>query len=74
MPFLTYAQVRPWAKSIRTAVLTKKMPPWFADPCCGRFANDRSLTASERDTLARWADGGAPEGDSRQAPPPRVWP
>ncbi len=74
MPFLTYAQVRPWAKSIRTAVLTRKMPPWFADPCCGKFANDRSLTASERDTLARWGDGGAPEGDSRQAPPPRIWP
>ena len=74
MPFLTYSQVRPWAKSIRTAVLTKKMPPWFADPCCGKFSNDRSLSASERDTLARWADSSAPEGNPRQAPQPRVWP
>lgn len=73
MPLLTYAQVRPWAKSIRSAVLTKTMPPWFADPCCGKFANDRSLTASERDTFARWVDAGAPEGDAKQAPPPRVW-
>ena len=74
MPLVTYAQVRPWAKSIRSQVLSKKMPPWFADPCCGKFANDRSLTASERDTLALWADAGAVEGDPHQAPPPRVWP
>ena len=73
MSFLTYREVRPWAKAIRSAVLTQKMPPWFADPCCGKFANDRSLSASERDTLARWADAGAPEGDAKQAPPARVW-
>jgi hypothetical protein len=40
--FLTYDSTRPWAKAIKTAVLTKKMPPWFADPHYGRFANDRS--------------------------------
>lgn len=74
MPLVTYAQVRPWAKAMRTAVLTRKMPPWFADPCCGKFLNDPSLSASERDTLARWADAGAPEGDPRQAPPARAWP
>jgi hypothetical protein len=74
MPLLTYAQVRPWAKSIRAQVLAKKMPPWFADPCCGTFSNDRSLSASERDTVARWVDAGAPEGNPRQAPPPRIWP
>jgi hypothetical protein len=74
MPFLTYNQVRPWVKSIRAQVLARKMPPWFADPCCGKFSNDRSLSASERDAVARWADAGAPEGNPRQAPPARVWP
>src|ERR1700735_678864 len=74
MPLLTYSQVRPWAKSIRAQVLARKMPPWFADPCCGKFSNDRAVSASERDAVARWADAGAPEGDPRQAPPPRVWP
>lgn len=73
MPFLTYSQVRPWAKAIRTAVATRKMPPWFADPCCGKFSNDRSLSDVERDTLSRWADSGAPPGDPRDAPPPRAW-
>ena len=74
MSFTSYAQVRPWAKSIRTQVLARKMPPWFADPCCGKFANDRSLSAPERDTLVHWVDSGAVEGNPRQAPPPRVWP
>ena len=73
MPFLTYQQVRPWAKAIRAAVLSRKMPPWFADPCCGKFANDRSLTAEERDKLAVWADSGAEAGDAREAPPPKHW-
>jgi hypothetical protein len=70
---LSYSQVRPWAKAIRAAVLTKKMPPWFADPCCGKFSNDPSLSASERDTIARWVEAGALEGHAREAPPPRVW-
>lgn len=73
MPLMTYAQARPWARAIRSSVLSGKMPPWFADPCCGKFANDRSLSASERDTIARWVDAGSKQGDPKQAPPPRVW-
>jgi len=74
MAFSTYQQTRPWAKAIREAVRTRKMPPWFADPCCGKFSNDRSLSASERDTLAKWADSGAQKGRESDAPPPKVWP
>lgn len=73
MPFVTYAQVRPWAKSIRTVVLSGKMPPWFADPCCGKFENDRSLSPGEREILAKWAESGAAQGDPRDAPPPKIW-
>ena len=73
MAFTTYQETRPWAKAIREAVLTRKMPPWFADPCCGKFANDRSLTLSERETLAKWADSGAQEGRAAEAPPRKVW-
>ncbi len=74
MAFTTYQQARPWAKAIREAVRTRKMPPWFADPCCGKFANDRSLTDPERDTLARWADSGAAKGTEADAPPLKNWP
>jgi len=74
MPLLTYQGTRPWAKAIKTAVLTRKMPPWPADPRYGRFSNDRTLPQNEIDTLVAWADGGAPEGDARDGPPPVAWP
>lgn len=74
MSFLTYDSARPWAKAMKAAVLTKKMPPWFADPEFGHFANNSSLWQSEIDLIAKWADGGALEGDPKDAPPPVKWP
>jgi hypothetical protein len=74
MSFLSYKDTRPWAKAMKTAVATKKMPPWFADPEVGHFANDRSLKPDEIETIARWADTGAAEGDAKDAPPAVNWP
>ena len=71
MALLTYEQTRPWAKSIKSAVLTHKMPPWFADPHYGHFSNDRSLSPAEIDTLVAWVDAGARAGDPKEAPAPR---
>ena len=68
MSLLSYQEARPWAKAIREAVLTKKMPPWFADPQHGKFENDRSLAQPDIDTLAAWAEAGAREGDPSHAP------
>src|SRR5512136_953076 len=73
MSFLTYQNVRPWAKAMKTAVASRMMPPWFADPKQGHFANDRSLKQSDIDTIVAWADGGAKEGDAKDAPPPVAW-
>ena len=74
MPLVTYSETRPWAKAIRDAVRSHKMPPWFADSCCGVFSNDRSLRPAEIETLAQWADSGAPEGNPADAPPALDWP
>ena len=74
MPFVAYDQTRPWARAIREAVITRKMPPWFADPKYGKFANDRSLSAAEIETLSNWAAAGSLPGDPADAPPPRAWP
>jgi hypothetical protein len=68
---LTYEDARPWAKAIKSALLTRKMPPWFADPHYGKFVNDSSLTQTQIDTLVRWVDAGAPRGDLKDLPPPR---
>src|SRR5262245_56154649 len=43
MSLLSYKEARPWTKAIKAAVLSKKMPPWFADSQYGHFNNDRSL-------------------------------
>ena len=71
MSLLSYQEARPWAKSIKAAVLSKKMPPWFADPSIGHFANDRSLSQHDRDTLVAWVDAGAPQGNAKDLPAPR---
>jgi hypothetical protein len=74
MAFRTYTETRPWAKAIRQAVATRKMPPWFADPGYGHFSNDRSLSDAEISTLTAWVDAGAPAGDPQDSPAPREWP
>lgn len=73
MPLLTYEQTRPWAKAIKTNVLSGKMPPWPADPHFGKFANDRSLSREQIDTLTAWADSGAAAGKLTDAPAPRTF-
>jgi hypothetical protein len=70
MSLLTYGDARPWAKAIKLAVVTQKMPPWFADAKYGHFSNDRRLSQSDIDTLVAWADNGAPEGNPKDAPAP----
>ena len=72
-PMLSYKQIRPWAQAMKVAVLSGRMPPWFADPRYGHFSNSMSLSAAEKDTLAKWADAGAPEGDPKDLPPPLDW-
>jgi len=71
MAFTTYQESRPWAKAIRGAVLQHTMPPWYASPAHGQFRNERRLTDQEIATLSAWAESGAPEGDAKDAPPPR---
>ena len=68
---MSYQEVRPWAKAIKADVLTKKMPPWFADPNYGHFSNDRSLSRQEIDMITAWVDTGAKEGDLKDAPAPK---
>jgi mono/diheme cytochrome c family protein len=70
---VTYAQAHSWADEIKDAVIKKQMPPWFADPCCGHFSDDPTLTQHEIETIAAWVDSDAPEGDPYDAPPPPHW-
>jgi len=68
MSLRSYGEVRPWAKAIKTAVLSRTMPPWFADPKVNHFANDRRLSDDELATIVKWSDSGAPEGNAADMP------
>src|SRR4029079_17958760 len=70
MSLLECKSARPWAKAIRESVLSRKMPPWFADPHYGKFANDARLTSAEIATIKAWVDSDAPEGAPRDLPSP----
>ncbi len=69
MSFTNYKEVRPWAKAIREKVVTRAMPPWFADPAHGDFSNDPRLSQKEIDAIVAWVEGGAKEGDLKDLPP-----
>jgi len=73
MSLLTYDESRPWAKAIKQAVATKKMPPWFADEHYGKFSNDRTMSQADSDILTNWADTGATAGNPADAPKPIAW-
>ena len=67
MSLITYDEARPWARAIKAAVTSRQMPPWFADPGVGHFANERRLVDREIATLNAWADAGAPAGNEADA-------
>jgi hypothetical protein len=75
MSLQTYAEARPWARSIRDRVASRNMPPWHIDPAVGiqHYQNDRSLSQKEIDTIVKWASNGAPQGDPKDMPPPMTW-
>jgi hypothetical protein len=76
MSLRTYAEARPWARSIRSRVETRQMPPWHIDKTVGiqAFRNDRSLTDDQIATVLQWVDRGAPQGDPKDMPPAKTWP
>jgi hypothetical protein len=68
MSLITYKDVRPWASSIREKVTSRVMPPWHADRQYGAFRNEQSLTQNEIDTIVKWVNAGAPEGNPSRMP------
>lgn len=58
-----YNMVRGFSLMMREVLMTKRMPPWHADPTVGHWANDRSIARSDLQTLVSWIDAGAPRGD-----------
>ena len=75
MPLITYEDVRPWARSIKTRVQNREMPPWHLDKTVGirKYKNDISLNDKEIATITKWIDLGAPQGNPADMPPARTF-
>jgi Copper type II ascorbate-dependent monooxygenase, C-terminal domain len=73
LPLETFEQAQRKAAAIANAVVSRTMPPWFADPKIGHFSNDPSLTGKEIAAITNWSESGAPAGDPHDAPPPLHW-
>jgi hypothetical protein len=73
MSLITYQEARPWARAIKERVASRQMPPWHIDRSVGvqKFKNDMSLTDEQVETIVRWVDGGAPQGDPKDLPAPK---
>jgi hypothetical protein len=73
MSLMTYEDVRPWARAIKTRVSAREMPPWHIDRNIGlqQFKDDPSLSDEEIATIVKWVDAGAPRGNPSDMPAPR---
>ncbi len=67
----SYDEIVGWGEMIHEVVDNERMPPWYANPAYGHFANDARLTPDEKELIATWVKNGCPEGDPSQLPPPR---
>ena len=68
MSLLSYEDVRPWARAIKSKVVSREMPPWGADDQGLKMRNDPSLSKSQIETIAAWVDAGAPRGSDADLP------
>jgi len=73
-PLENYAQAKGRRAMVASVVGDGVMPPWFAAPDTGPWANDRRLSARDKETLLRWIEDGAPEGEPAETPLATVYP
>ena len=65
-----YDEVVGWAEMIEEVVRDQRMPPWTASPEHGKFKNDATLSAEEKQLIYDWVKNGAPKGDQKDLPEP----
>ncbi|MBM3770169.1 MAG: hypothetical protein FJW27_02570 [Acidimicrobiia bacterium] len=75
MSLVTFQEVRPWVRAIRQRVMDREMPPYRYDTIgIQHLKNDLRLKDVQIDTIVRWVDSGAPQGNPADMPPPAQFP
>jgi hypothetical protein len=75
----SHGKVRNYARMIEETILSRRMPPYDADPNIGRFSNAHRLDRDDSQALLRWIASGSPKGDgpdplAAPLPPRPDWP
>lgn len=69
LPLLSYEAAKARAVAIKEQVVSRKMPPWPADPLRSlKFSNDARLKTADIDTLSAWVDSGMTRGNDAELP------
>ena len=63
----TYEDIKKRTSFIKDVVSSGYMPPWKADSHYREFANNRSLTAAEKNAIVQWIAQNAPRGNTAPA-------
>ncbi len=69
-----YQTVVGWSAMIKEVLLSKRMPPWKADPTIGDFKHDFSLADSNARKIIRWIDQGMKPGTGKDTLQSIVYP
>ena len=67
-PLWTYEDAKRKRRQIARVTGSGLMPPWLPDQGDVPFLDERHLTDQQIDTLARWVEDCAPEGDPKDLP------
>ncbi|HUA22268.1 MAG TPA: tetratricopeptide repeat protein [Bryobacteraceae bacterium] len=73
-PLLSYPDVKKRAAQIAAITRNGYMPPWLPEHGYGDFADDRSLSAAQIETISAWVRAGTPEGPTTGIPVPPSFP
>ncbi len=65
-----YEDVVGWEDTILEVIDEDRMPPWFANPKHGEFANDPRLSAEQKELIFTWIENGMPKGNLADLPTP----
>lgn len=68
-PLETYKQVKQKREFIEYVTQTGYMPPLKSNPAYRSFANEKYLSAEEKEKIKKWIESGAKEGPKEKLPP-----
>lgn len=69
-PLMSYQDAFTHRVQIVTQTSSRTMPPWHVRSTCAAYEDDPSLSDADIQTLSKWVEQGAPEGDPKDLPAP----